>query len=96
MDKVYTSSRLTNGNFWFPDRVTVAKDGIHFLKRRLFGSDEEIINYDQIASVKINTGMFWADISIETAGGSQPVFINGLPKADAQEIKETIRRYQQD
>jgi hypothetical protein len=95
MDKHYSSSRLTAGNFWFPDRVTIATDGIHFLKRRLFGSDEEIINYDQIASVKINTGVLWADISIETAGGSQPVYINGLLKGDAQEIKDAIRRYQQ-
>ena len=95
MQKEYTSSRLTNGNFWFPDRVTIASDAIHFLKRRIFGSDEEIINYDQIASVKINSGVLWADISIETAGGSQPVYINGLPKSDAQEIKEAIRRYQQ-
>lgn len=95
MQKEYTSSRLTNGNLWFPDRVTIASDAIHFLKRRIFGSDEEIINYDQIASVKINSGVLWADISIETAGGSQPVYINGLPKSDAQEIKEAIRRYQQ-
>jgi len=96
MEKTYTSSRLTAGNFWFPDRVTVAPDGVHFLKRRLFGSDEEIINYDQIASVKINSGVFWADITIETAGGSQPVFINGLPKGQAQEIKDSVRKYQQD
>ncbi|MBC8504045.1 MAG: PH domain-containing protein [Chloroflexi bacterium] len=95
MQKEYTSSRLTNGNFWFPDRVTIASDAIHFLKRRIFGSDEEIINYDQIASVKINSGVLWADISIETAGGSQPVYINGLPKGDAQEIKDAIRLYQQ-
>jgi len=95
MNKEYASSRFTSGNFWFPDRVTIASDGVHFLKRRLFGSDEEIINYDQIASVKINTGVLWADISIETAGGSQPVFINGLPKNDAQEIKAAIRRHQQ-
>ncbi|MBM3144120.1 MAG: PH domain-containing protein [Chloroflexi bacterium] len=95
MDKVYYSSRLTKGNFWFPDRVTVAPDGVHFLKRRIFGSDEEIINYDQIASVKINSGVLWANITIETAGGSQPVFINGLPKGGAQEIKEAIRHYQQ-
>jgi hypothetical protein len=87
---------LTGGNFWFPDKVTVAADGIHFIKRRLFGSDEEIINYDQIASVKINTGVLWADITVETAGGSQPVFVNGLMKGDAQEIKDAIRRYQQD
>lgn len=96
MEKSYASSRLTAGNFWFPDRVTVAADGIHFEKRRLFGSDEEIINYDQIASVKINSGVLWANITIETAGGSQPVFINGLPNRQAQEIKDAIRQYQQD
>ncbi len=96
MEKSYVSSRLTAGNFWFPDRVTVASDGIHFLKRRLFGSDEEIINYDQIASVKINSGVLWANITIETAGGSQPIFINGLPNWQAQEIKDAIRERQQD
>ncbi len=96
MNKKYQSSRFTSGNFWFPDQMFVAEDGIHFIKRRIFGSDEEIINYDQIASVKINSGVIWADITIETAGGSQPVFINGLVKGDAQEIKEAIRKYQQD
>ena len=94
MDKTYASSRLTSGNFLFPDQVTVAEDGIHFIKRRLVGSDEEIISYGKIASVKLNSGILFADITIETTGGSQPVFINGLMKGAAQEIKEAIRFYQ--
>jgi len=94
MDKHYASSRLTSGNLFFPDQVIVADDGIHFIKNRLFGSDEEIISYGMIASVKLNSGILFADLTIETSGGSQPIFINGLPKNDAQEIKEAIRFYQ--
>ncbi|MCF6277575.1 MAG: PH domain-containing protein [Anaerolineales bacterium] len=94
MDKLYTSSRLTSGNALFPDRVIVADDGIHFIKRRFFGSNEEIITYGKIASVKLNSGIMFADLTLETTGGSQPIFINGLMKSDAREIKDAIRFYQ--
>ncbi len=94
MDKRYTSNRLTSGNALFPDEVIVADDGIHFIKRRILGSDEEIIIYGKIASVKVNSGVLFADLTIETTGGSQPIFINGLAKGDAQEIKDAIRFYQ--
>ena len=94
MDKHYQSNRLTSGNALFPDEVIVADDGIHFIKRRMLGSDEEIISYGKIASVKVNSGAMFADLTIETTGGSQPIFINGLAKGDAQEIKEAIRSYQ--
>ncbi len=94
MDKLYKSNRLTSGNALFPDEVTVADDGVHFIKRRFFGSDEEIITYSKIASVKLNSGVLFANLTIETSGGSQPIFINGLPKNDAQEIKDAIRHYQ--
>ena len=94
MAKEYRSSRLTKGNFFFPDKVIVDDDGIHFIKSKVFGKNEEIVNYDQIASVKINTRIFFADINVETSGGSQPIFINGLKKRNAEEIKELIRKYQ--
>lgn len=94
MAKHYAASRLTAGNFLFPDRVIVADEGIHFIKNRFFGSDEEIITYGKIAAVKLNSGIFFANLTVETMGGSQPIFINGLPKNDAQEIKEAIQRYQ--
>ncbi|MBT3313018.1 MAG: PH domain-containing protein [Anaerolineae bacterium] len=94
MDKHYKSNRLTSGNALFPDEVIVANDGIHFIKRRVLGSDEEIISYGKIASVKLKSGVLFADLTIETTGGSQPIFINGLLKGDAQEIKDAIRAYQ--
>ena len=94
MDKHYKSNRLTSGNALFPDEVIVANDGIHFIKRGVLGSDEEIISYGKIASVKLKSGVLFADLTIETTGGSQPIFINGLLKGDAQEIKDAIRAYQ--
>ena len=94
MSDTYQSSRLTKGNFLFPDQLTIADDGVHFMKRKLFGSDEETINYKQIASVKAKNGIIWATLAVETSGGSQPVIINGLGKSSASEIKEAIRRYQ--
>lgn len=94
MGKTFTSNRLTKGNALFPDEVSIAEDGIHFIKRQMLGSNEEVISYNQIASVKIKSGVLFADIWIETAGGSQPVYINGLSKSDAQEIKDAIRQRQ--
>lgn len=91
MNKTFQSSRLTKGNLFFPDQIQVAEDGIHYTKRRLFGSTEENINYKAVASVKAETGVFFADLTIETSGGVQPITINGLLKGDALEIKREIQ-----
>lgn len=93
-DRVFHSSRWSSGNFFFRDRVTAASDGIIFRKGALFGANEEHISYGAIASFKLDEGVFLANITVETAGGSQPVFINGLWKSDARVLQEIIRAYQ--
>ena len=62
-----------------------------FRKGAMFGSSEERINYRTVASVRIKNGVFLADVTIETSGGSQPIFINGLWKSQAKEIQDSIR-----
>lgn len=94
MNKTFQSSRLTHGNLLFPDQVQVADDGLHYTKRKLFGSTEENINYRAIASIKANIGIFFADLTIETSGGVQPISMNGLHKADAIEVKREIQERQ--
>jgi hypothetical protein len=89
--KTYRSSRWSRGNLFFPDRLTVADDGIIFRKGALFGSSEEHINYHSIASFRIKNGIFLSNVNIETSGGSQPIFINGLWKSAAREIQDVIR-----
>ncbi|HTH49155.1 MAG TPA: SHOCT domain-containing protein [Candidatus Limnocylindria bacterium] len=93
-EKKFKSSRWSSGNMIFPDSLTLAADGLHFHKGALFGSSEERISYRAVASLKVKNGIFMADVTIETSGGSQPIFINGLWKSAAREIQELVRAYQ--
>ena len=79
---------------FFPDWLTLADDGLHFRNGALFGSQEEHINYRAIASLRVKTGIFLSDLTIETSGGSQPVYINGLWKSAAREIQATVQAAQ--
>ncbi len=90
----FRSSRWSSGNLFFPDSLTLASDALLFRKGALFGSSEEHVHYSAVASFKINNGIFLSTVSIETSGGSQPIFVNGLWKKDAKEIQETIRAFQ--
>jgi hypothetical protein len=92
--KTYKSSRWSRGNLFFPDRLTIADDGIHFRKGALFGSQEEHINYRAIASLRVNNGIFLANIDVETSGGSQPIHLNGLWKSAAREIQAAVQAAQ--
>ena len=94
--KVYRSSRWSAGNLFFPDQLSLAGDGMHFRKGTLFGSQEEHINYRAVASLRIKNGIFLANLNIETSGGSQPIYINGLWKSDAREIEATVQAAQSD
>jgi len=93
-EKSYRSSRWSSGNLFFTDVLTLASDGMVFRKGALFGSSEEHINYRAVASFRINNGFFLSDVCIETSGGSQPIFVNGLWKSEAKEIQDTIRVFQ--
>jgi hypothetical protein len=49
-----------------------------------------------IASVKIETGIVWSDVLIETSGGTDPIVCHGHHKRDATRMKELIEKYQTD
>jgi hypothetical protein len=90
-EKAFKSSRWSSGNLFFPDRLTMAPDGMVFRKGAMFGSSEEHISYHAVASFKVKNGIFLSDVCIETSGGSQPIFVNGLWKSDAREIQDLLR-----
>jgi hypothetical protein len=94
VEKTFRSSRWSGGNMFFPDSLTLAGDGILFRKGRLFGSSEERISYRAIASLRVTNGVFLSSLSVETSGGSQPIFINGLWKSDARKVQDGIREFQ--
>jgi hypothetical protein len=92
--ETFSASRWTKGNFFFPTRLIVTPQRVARVKSRLFGSNEESIAVSKIASVHISTGVFWAEIVIESTGGTDPITSHGHRKADAQRIRDLIEQYQ--
>jgi hypothetical protein len=91
---IYKSSRLTGGNRIFPTSLDVEGYQITYRKRRWFGSTEETINVDHIASVRTMHGLMFSSITIESSGGVEPIVITGLSKGDAREIEQAIKATQ--
>jgi hypothetical protein len=92
--KVFQASRWTRGNFLFPTRIEVGPERVLRIKPRLFGSSEESIPITKVASVQISTGVFWSDIRIDSAGGSNPIVSHAHSKADAVAMRNMIEHYQ--
>jgi hypothetical protein len=92
--ETFKASRWTQGNFLFPTQLVISPQRVSRVKGRMFGSNEESIAISKIASVHISTGVFWAEIVIESAGGSDPITSHGHRKKDAQRIRDLIETYQ--
>jgi hypothetical protein len=92
--ETFPASRWTQGNFFFPTRLIISPQRVARVKSRLFGSNEESIAMSKIASVHISTGVFWAEIVVESTGGTDPITSHGHRKADAQRIRNLIEQYQ--
>jgi len=90
----FTASRWTQGNFLFPTRLVVSPLRVSRVKSRWFGSNDESIAMSKVASVHISTGVLWAEIRIESTGGTDPITSHGHRKADAQRIRDLIESYQ--
>ncbi|MFI5119631.1 MAG: hypothetical protein ACHQM4_04420 [Thermoanaerobaculia bacterium] len=88
--EVLRASRLTTSNQLFPVQVAVFPQRIARYKPRFFGHMEDSISIDQIASVKIQAGVVFADVVIDTTGGSPPIVIHGLWKKDAERLRQLI------
>src|SRR5437660_182741 len=92
--EIFTASRWTQGNFFFPTRLVVSPQRVSRVKSRLFGANEESMAMSKVASVHISTGVFWSEIRIESSGGTDPITSHGHRKADAQRIRDLIETYQ--
>jgi hypothetical protein len=92
--QTFTASRWTQGNFLFPTRIVVSPTRVSRIKSRWFGSNDESIAISKVASVHITTGVVWAEIRIESTGGTDPITSHGHRKADAQRIRDLIESYQ--
>jgi hypothetical protein len=94
MADVFTASRWTNGNFFYPTRIEISPERLLRIKPRMFGSTEESIAIAKVASVQISKGMIFSEIRIDSTGGTNPILSRGHTKGDAEKIRELIERYQ--
>jgi len=92
--ETFTASRWTQGNFLFPTRLVISPLRVSRVKSRWLGSNDESIAMSKIASVHISTGVLWAEIRIESTGGTDPITSHGHRKKDAQRIRDLIESYQ--
>jgi hypothetical protein len=90
----FVASRLTTGNRLFPTRIEVSPERVTRIKPRFLGSTEESIAIPNVASVQIETGLWFSQIRIDSAGGSNPIVSHGHTKSDARRIRALIEQYQ--
>lgn len=93
---VFRASRWSRGNHLFPTQVSVTPTSVVQCTPRWVGRLEHSIHMAHISSVEVDTNLFFADVLIETSGGSDPVRCYGHKKGDALEMKQLIERFQSD
>src|SRR5271154_3528638 len=92
--ETFRASRWTMGNHLFPTVIEVTDRAVIRHKRSWFSKDEISISITKVASVHIKTGIIWADILIESTGGTDPLASHGHTKADARRIRELVEEAQ--
>lgn len=94
MSEVFKASRLTRGNHLFPTVIEVSDQAILRRKRSWITVNEMSIHLSKVASVRIDTGLLFADVLIESSGGSDAIKSHGHSKGDARRMKELIEQGQ--
>jgi hypothetical protein len=91
---VFRTSRMTAGNRMFPTQVLITRSSVVHYTPQWIGKLEKTIHLAHVSSVKIDTGLLFSDVLIETSGGSQPIRCSGHLKSDAVRMKTLIEQYQ--
>ena len=95
-DHVFRASRWSRGNHLFPTQVAITPSSVAHYTPQWLGRREHSIHMAHVASVEIDTNLFFSNVVIETSGGSEPVRCYGHRKRDAVEMKQLIDKYQSD
>lgn len=90
MSEVFKASRWTKDNRLFPTVIEVTDQAVIRRKRSWFSVNEMSIHLSKVASVRLDTGLFFADVLIESSGGSDPLESHGHSKGDARRLKALI------
>ena len=92
--RVFRASRLSRGNFLFPTQVLITPTSLVHYTPQWIGKLEHSIHIAHIASVKIDTNLFFSNVLVETSGGTSTVSCHGHRKSDAVAMKKLVEKYQ--
>ncbi len=92
--EIFKASRWTKGNRLFRTIIEVTDHAVIRRKRSWFTRNEMSIHLQRVASVRINTGILWSQILIESTGGTDSITSHGHRKKDALRIKALIETAQ--
>jgi hypothetical protein len=90
----FVASRLSPGNLLFPTVIEVNDRHVTRIKPSFVTRVEESISIRQVSSVTIKRGVMWAEVTIHSSGGTDPLRSAGHTNADAQRLKDLIEDYQ--
>ena len=93
-EHVFRASRWSRGNHLFPTQVAITPTNVVHYTPQWIGRREQSIHMAHVASVEIDTNLFFSNVLIETSGGSEPVRCHGHRKRDAIEMKRLINEFQ--
>jgi hypothetical protein len=93
-EHVFRASRWSRGNHLFPTQVAVTPTSVVHYTPEWFGRRDQSIHMAHVASVSIDTNLFFSNVMIESSGGASPVRCHGHRKRDAIRMKELIEQYQ--
>lgn len=91
---VFRASRWSRGNRLFPTQVLITPTAVVHYTPEWIGRKEHSIHLAHVASVGIDTNMFFSNVVIESSGGTEPVRCHGHRKRDAVRMKQLIETYQ--
>jgi len=94
MGEIFRASRWTRDNHLFPTEIEITGTAVVRRKRSWFSKNEMSIHLQRVASVRIQTGIIWSEILIESTGGTDPITSHGHGKGDAVRIKDLIEAAQ--
>ena len=92
--EVFRASRMSSGNRLFPTQVIVTPHSVVHYTPQWIGKHEHSIHMAHVASVRVDSSLLFADVFIETTGGTGGIRCAGHRKPDAERMKHLIERYQ--
>jgi hypothetical protein len=94
MEHRFQTSRFTRGNLVFPTVMVVTDRYVTRIKPSFVGRIEESISLRQVSSVTVSQGAIFADVTVHSSGGTDPLRSHGLTNAEAKRLKNVIEELQ--